>query len=257
MNRLDLISIAVVAAMAGFVGHEVFDARREQPPRAGALGAAARVTSTAGALAMRTASIGRLAAPVPPARDMAEVRRRLQRGAPGTYISELLFFRDSSLARWPERRAQPLRVWVQTWSDLPDWDPEFPGLVRGAFQAWEGTGIPLSFSFVRDSASAEVHVTWTDRFDEEISGKTVWAHDDKWWIVEANIVLALHHHTGDVLEPAAVRAIALHEVGHLIGLDHTADPSNIMTPRIRVRELSAADRATAQLLYMLPPGTVR
>ena len=119
------------------------------------------------------------------------------------------------------------------------------------------TGIPLSFSFVYDSSNADVHVTWIDRFDEQISGKTLWAHDDDWWIVEANIVLAVHHRGGEPLDSSAVRAIALHEIGHLIGLDHTSDTANIMTPKVRVKELSDADRATARLLYALPPGKVK
>jgi hypothetical protein len=119
------------------------------------------------------------------------------------------------------------------------------------------TGIPLSFKFVTDSAKADVHVTWIDRFDEQISGKTLWAHDEDWWIVEANIVLAIHHRGGEPLDGSAVRAIALHEIGHLIGLDHTQDTANIMTPKVRVKELSEADRATARLLYQLPPGKVK
>jgi len=30
-----------------------------------------------------------------------------------------------------------------------------------------------------------------------------------------------------------------------------------MTPKVRVKELSDADRATARLLYTLPPGKVK
>ena len=66
----------------------------------------------------------------------------------------------------------------------------------------------MRFTFVQDSARADVHVTWIDRFNETISGKTLWARDENGWIVEANIVLALHHCGGEALDSAAIRAIA-------------------------------------------------
>ncbi len=129
--------------------------------------------------------------------------------------------------------------------------------VRDAFDQWANLGIPVKFTYVRDSADADVHVSWIDHFDSPISGKTIWARDGKWWIVTANITLALHHNAGELLDAKAVHAIALHEVGHLLGLDHTADTANIMTARVRVRDLSEADRATMKLLYSLPPGSVK
>ena len=71
-----------------------------------------------------------------------------------------------------------------------------------------------------DSADAEVHVTWIDRFKEPISGRTRWSRDDDWWITDANIILAVHHNQGEVLDEDSMRAMALHEIGHLLGLDH-------------------------------------
>ena len=115
----------------------------------------------------------------------------------------------------------------------------------------------MHFTFVDDSSDAEVHVTWIDRFTEPISGRTRWSRDDSWAITEANITLAVHHSSGDQLDDDAMRAMALHEIGHLLGLDHTTDSLSIMAPRVRVRELSEADRATARLLYALPAGSVR
>ncbi len=185
------------------------------------------------------------------------VRQRLELAAPGTYIGELLAQRDSALTRWPDRAGRPMAVYVGDGRGLADWRPEYVRQVAAAFAAWGRAGVPIQFRLVEDSARADVRVSWTDRFAEPISGRTVWSRDDRWWMIDGNITLALHHSDGAPLDAEQVRAIALHEVGHLLGLDHTADPANVMAPRVRVRELSAADEATVRLLYSVPAGRVR
>lgn len=183
-----------------------------------------------------------------------EIRRRLEQSGQDTYIGDVIASHDSALARWPDRGGNPLRVWVQPSSRHTGFVEAIVPVVRRAFMEWSDVGIPIAFTFVADSSQADVHVTWVDRFNESISGKTLWAHDDDWWIIDANIQLAVHHHSGEVLDSTSIRAIAMHEVGHLLGLDHTTDTTSIMAPKVRVRDLSAADRATAQLLYRLPAG---
>ena len=70
--------------------------------------------------------------------------------------------------------------------------------------------------------TAEVHVNWIDHFTEPISGRTRWTRDDDWVITDANIVLARAPQSqGDALDDESMRAMALHEIGHLLGLDHT------------------------------------
>jgi len=253
MSRLDYLLLASVLLLAALVGASAHDLRAPAPRPAPGVVTAAVATAAETTVASVGGTVNRRAAAI----DRGEVRRRLRLGEAGTYIGDLLASHDSSLARWPERTAQPLRVWVQPRSSVRHWRPAFADAVRQAFTSWEGTGIPVHFTFVLDSATADVHVTWIDRFREPISGKTLWARDARWWIVEGNITLAVHHSEGDPLDLSAMRAIALHEVGHLIGLDHTPDTTTIMTPRVRVRELAEADRATARLLYTLPPGQVR
>jgi hypothetical protein len=191
------------------------------------------------------------------ARARASVRRQLAERGRGTYIGDMLAERDSALARWPDQHGRPLTVWIQPSADLAGWDSEYVTGVRDAFLTWDALRLPVRFAFTPDSADADVHVTFIDHFDEPISGRTKWTRDDDWWIIDANISLALHHRSGAALDGEAMKALALHEVGHLLGLDHTDDPTSIMAPRVRVRSLSAADRATARLLYTLPPGGVR
>jgi matrixin len=187
----------------------------------------------------------------------AAVRSRLRRSEQGTYIADILRERDSSLARWPDRHGKPLRVWVEPTSNIPDFTDAYVEEVRAAFEDWDALELPVRFEFVRDSAKADVHVSWLDHFEQPISGRTKWARDDDWWITDADIVLAVHHHQGEVLDLDAMKAMALHEIGHLLGLDHTKDSGCIMAPKVRVRGLSPADIATARLLYTLPPGAVR
>ena len=189
--------------------------------------------------------------------DRAAIRRRLRRDEQGTYISEILKQRDSSLARWPDRGDKPLTVWIQPTANIEDWAPGYVDRVREAFEEWQAVRLPLTFAFVADSADAEVHVNFIDHFSEPISGRTKWARDDEWLITDANIILAIHHNQGEILDEEAMRAMALHEIGHLLGLDHTQDATSIMAPKVRVRDLSSADRATVRLLYSLPPGPVR
>jgi hypothetical protein len=254
MRRVELVFGAIVTALAVFVAVEARGAKRYSAYLGGAVSAP---LATAADAPRRSRADAPVSDEITRPRDNEEVRRKLREGSPGTYVDELLIQRDSALARWPDRRRNPLRVWVQPETPKSELSAGFPEIVRAAFEEWMSTGIPLLFTFVSDSANADVHVTWIDRFDEQISGKTLWAHDEDWWIVEANIVLAVHHRGGEPLDSSAVRAIALHEIGHLIGLDHTQDAANIMTPKVRVKELSEPDRATARLLYTLPPGKVK
>ena len=186
--------------------------------------------------------------------DHADVMRRVRDAEQGTYIGDILRERDSSLARWPDRHGVPLTVWIQPQSGVQDFGAGYVDAVHNAFQEWGAVHLPIRFTFVDDSADAEVHVNWIDHFNEPISGRTRWARDDDWVITDANIILAIHHHQGEQLDEEAMRAMALHEIGHLLGLDHTTDSLSIMAPKVRVRQLSDADRATVRLIYALPAG---
>jgi hypothetical protein len=260
MQRSDLSLLTVLGALATFVAAQtVSRPHRTESVSSGAVSSAPtrELESHAGDRRGSRAAVATAELPAEiRAMNRTDVRRQLEAGADGTYIGELLLDRDSALTRWPDRIARPLKVWISRGGRIEGWKEQYVNEVADAFNTWEGVGIPVRFALAPDSASADVHVVWTDRFREPISGKTIWSRDDRWWIVDADITLALHHKDGEALDAAQVRAIALHEIGHLLGLDHTGDQTNVMAARVRVRDLSAADRATVRLLYSVPAGKI-
>jgi hypothetical protein len=267
MKVVEVALSTCVVALAVFVGLQVRDLKRANALSDGVMPA---VTGAAGvvdsALTSESPGSNPYERPAISVREVMgsegsleprELRRRLNQGAPGTYIRELLQTRDSSLARWPVRVTKPLRVWIAEPVQLAGWNEQFPSSVRDAFDTWVETGIPMRFTFVYDSAGADVHVRFLPKFPTGISGKTLWTRNTSWWLIASDVVLSLTHPNGGPVTPQQMRAIALHEVGHLLGLDHTADQTNIMSARIRVRDLSDADRATIRLLYSVPAGSAR
>ncbi|HVH39102.1 MAG TPA: matrixin family metalloprotease [Gemmatimonadaceae bacterium] len=256
MRGLERAIVAIVFAVGIFVGLQIVRTRASvsgAPSAVAAEPASQPASQPAHELVpeLRVSSLGA------PERDAARTALALRRSE-GSYLRELLDAHDSTNFRWPDRRHAPMRIWVQ---EMPvttvGYDARFPRLVRDAFSTWGDAGVPIHLSFVLDSARAEIHVRWVDKFENAMTGRTRWVHDQHAWIVAGSIELALHQPDGSPLTADAVRAIALHEVGHLIGLDHTVDASNIMSARVSVSELSEADRRTARLVYSLPPGSLK
>ena len=178
----------------------------------------------------------------------------------GTFIRDILLLSDSTLQRWPDRRAAPLRVYVS--DEGPGQSgrmrDDFLQAVREAFTIWEGVELPIRFAFVADSSLADITVSWVKDFrGDPVLGRTKVVRDVRYWIIRADVQLAtLRRDASGELDPTVIRALAIHEIGHGIGLDHAADTTVIMAPKIRARAITLADKATAQLLYSVPPGSL-
>lgn len=214
--------------------------------------AASRATDATAGSASGQAAAGRSS-------DTAGARRAmvLQRvGQADSYLPAMLAGGDSIIRRWQPRVDHPVTVY------LPGQGPAgyvmgFDRVVREAFTRWQrATGIPVHFLFSRDSAGAEVRVRWIEKFPMQRAGQADVVWNQYGWLVRGTLTLATHTHDGWPLTEEAIYTVALHEIGHLLGLGHSDDPRDLMYPSTSVQDLTGRDRQTAALLYALPPGRV-
>ena len=187
----------------------------------------------------------------------SETRRRIRLSGTSTYLGDMLAASDDSmLRRWDNRVQSPVRVWFAS-THAANFKPVFLDQIRSAFGQWVNAGLPIRFDFTTDSTEAEVTVKWRIQFEIERTGQTDVTWDDQGHIQSAVVTLATFDPKGRPMEPEDIRIVAMHEVGHVLGLDHSKDSTDIMFPTAKVRDLSDRDVRTARLLYDLLPGSVR
>jgi len=184
----------------------------------------------------------------------AAVRARIDAEGAGTYLPDVVVG-DSMLRRWPDERiGRPLRVAVVPGG--PGYRDEFAGTVAWALARWNGA-LPVQMEAEADSSLAQIVLMWVDRMDSTRTGRTEITWDNEGRIGRAHVTLATHLADGEQLGVRQMTALALHELGHALGLGHSPDSLDALFPRTRAIELTERDRATGRLLYALPPGRFR
>jgi len=232
---LRLLAVAAVVLLAYGLGRRLGGTRPE-PQTAHSLG---------GAVEADTAAIRR-----------TETLKRIEDY--DTYLPAMLAQDDSLLRRWPDRTAHPVAVYLPDQSTVPGYTPDMGAAVKRAFERWERVAaIPVRFEFVPDSTAADVKVHWISAFPIRRTGQADVTWNGMGWIVRGTLTLATHTNSHWLLTDDAVYTIALHEIGHLLGLGHSDDPHDVMYPSTGVHDVTLRDRLTAQLLYTLPPGSLK
>lgn len=247
--------LVALGGLAAANGTRSFNRRRSAA--ATALAHDTTVTTEQRALGVMRRAVGAANAQTTPP---AELRRRVANLASGTYIDDILAQQDSALFRWPEHLRDAMRVYVDPSSDVQGWDPRLPLMVHEVFDEWSAAGFPLRFAFVLDSLDADLTLRWRDRFppeDGQRIGVTERIHSSDFRIVHASIFIALHDSIGRPLAPTTVDGIVRHEVGHALGLNHANDSTSVMFHETATMTISASDRATLRLLYLVPGGSLK
>lgn len=187
----------------------------------------------------------------------AAVLLRIEREGADTYLPAMLVAEDSVLHRWGEdRAARPVRVAVLR-EMAPGFREVFFANVGWAITRWNAVGLPIYLEQVADTAGADIVVTWADRLDSNRAGRAdvAWRHRGP--IMHVHITLGTHTPDGRQVLPSQMVALALHELGHALGLGHSPVAADALHPETSALDLTARDRRTAVLLYSIPPGSLR
>ena len=140
---------------------------------------------------------------------------------------------------------------------LTQWEREE---VRTAFDTWEKVS-NIDFVEVPDSAAANIRFgkTYIDGYGCTLGETTVWPNSTLATIREVSIVIDTADQavpTDALSTPLGFLSTAAHEIGHAIGLDHSANPNAIMYPYYNgMTRLSSEDIAGIQAIYGVAPTT--
>ncbi len=185
------------------------------------------------------------------------VRLRLRAEVERHYLDSLFGETDSILRHWPvgaTTRAISFSIVPGTGSDFI---PAMVSEVRAALSDWSPATAGLRFLEHEDTATAALLIRWTDTLESDRAGATDVTWDKAGRIRRVTVFLATHAPaTGRPFAPESRRAIALHELGHALGLPHSADPGDVMYPVATATALSDRDRFSLRLLYELPTGWI-
>lgn len=158
-------------------------------------------------------------------------------------------------------------TWSEDLEDLPRAEgmtnEHVENALRMAFQAWEGVAA-IDFRQVDSGADITIGASSFSTTgvvtDDLVVGVASWDSSGFGLSQPSNVQIQFNSDYSwspfsvPGLDAVDFHAVALHEIGHVIGLGHVNDPSEIMNTYVAVETLGDGDKAGAQAIYGLDEG---
>ncbi len=162
---------------------------------------------------------------------------------------------QGDVTRW-NTRTFPLKVYIQQDSGVPGY---YISEIEKAYNKWENvTGGQISFQFVSSPQNADMKCYFAPDLPN-LSDDTAGFHQFKYYgdtIADSIIKFRYANKNGNPYSAAMIYNVALHEIGHSLGLaGHSSKSSDLMYPISMNRnyDISKRDLTTLKLLYSMVP----
>jgi tetratricopeptide (TPR) repeat protein len=191
-------------------------------------------------------------------------RRKLNRmpNGPDDYIGDAT---EAGVTRWPENR-MPIKISIKPGNSVPGYRDAFEEILKQSFTDWvDASQGKVRIQYVDNPIGADIVCGWTDNPREMISsaeGGHAMVGMDKQGVTGCTLtLLTVRPDTQGKLTDNFARRIALHEVGHALGiLAHSPNPDDIMFNTVLPADipcgLSSKDKNTLVALYSLDADVV-